>query len=127
MLENPSLLKGMFYNNIGNSAAKWKYFAVTLSRERGSVIVPLEIIYILHFPPGLTTPEQELLAKYFLSRILDTGAGGGGGGGVQVGQRRHDQESAPSIVYPQVYIVLYLSQSLDILLNFLYYIVRYWI
>ena len=34
MLENPSLFKGMFYNNIGNSAAKWKYFAVTLSRER---------------------------------------------------------------------------------------------
>ena len=52
------------------------------------MIVPLEmemeIIYILHFPPGLTTPEQELLAKYFLSRILDTGAGGGGG--VQVRQ-----------------------------------------
>ena len=98
---------------------------MTLSRERGSVIVPLEIIYILHFPPGLTTPEQELLAKYFLSRILDTGAGGGGGGGVQVGQRRHDQESAPSIVYPQVPHLV--SQSLDILLNFLYYIVRYWI
>ena len=93
------------------------------------MIVPLEmemeIIYILHFPPGLTTPEQELLAKYFLSRILDTGAGGGGGGGVQVGQRRHDQESAPSIVYPQVPHLV--SQSLDILLNFLYYIVRYWI
>ena len=98
---------------------------MTLSRERGSVIVPLEmemeIIYILHFPPGLTTPEQELLAKYFLSRILDTGAGGGGG--VQVGQRRHDQESAPSIVYPQVPHLV--SQSLDILLNFSYYIIRY--
>ena len=116
MLENPSLLKGMFYNNIGNSAAKLKYFAVTLSRERfrdcssgngnGNH---------LHFafPPGLTTPEQELLAKYFLSRILDTGTGGGGG--VQVGQRRHDQESAPSIVYPQVPHLV--SQSLDILLN----------
>ena len=94
---------------------------MTLSRERGSVIVPVEIIYILHFPPGLTTPEQELLAKYFLSRILDTGAGGGGG--VQVGQRRHDQESAPSIVYPQVPHLV--SQSLDILLNFSYYIIRY--
>ena len=34
MLENPSLFKGMFYNNIGNSAAKWKYFVVILSRER---------------------------------------------------------------------------------------------
>jgi len=51
----------------------------------------------------LTTPEQELLAKYFLSRLLDTSRQEENKANAnKVGQRRHDQDSAPSIVYPQV-------------------------
>ena len=45
------------------------------------------------------------MARYFLSRILDTGDAhddDNDGGGPKVGQRRQDQDSAPSIVYPQV-------------------------
>ena len=64
--------------------------------------------------PGLTTPEQELLARYFLSRILDTGDAHDDdtdGGGPKVGQRRQDQDPAPSIVYPQV------SQQVRIAIN----------
>ena len=51
----------------------------------------------------LTTPEQELLARYFLSRLLDTTNDDKDDfSGTNVSQRRQDQESAPSIVYPQV-------------------------
>ena len=57
---------------------------IELSRERFRDCSNGNYITFNICPLGLTTPEQELLAKYFLSRILDTGAGGGGGGGVQV-------------------------------------------
>jgi len=56
---------------------------------------------------GNTSPEQELLTRYLLSRILekdDLSYSEGPRDKVRerVGERRDDQDSSPSIVYPQV-------------------------
>jgi hypothetical protein len=47
----------------------------------------------------ISTPEQELLTKYLLSRLLDQGDLAFPD--LNVGERRADQEASSSIVYPQ--------------------------
>ena len=72
---------------------------------------------------GLTTPEQELLVKYFLSRIVepkeDTESKQSN---AHVSQRRLDEgSSSPTIVYPQVrqYLSTTVLNNIQILI-FLY-------
>jgi len=58
---------------------------------------------------GISSPEQELLTRYLLSRILEKDdddlsypEDSRDKSDERIGQRRDDQDSAPSIVYPQV-------------------------
>jgi len=56
---------------------------------------------------GISSPEQELLTRYLLSRILEKDhlkypEDSRDKSDERVGQRRDDQDSSPSIVYPQV-------------------------
>ena len=45
----------------------------------------------------MTRPEQELLSRYLLARLLEDSRRA-----AEVGERRQDQDQAPSIVYPQL-------------------------
>ena len=56
--------------------------------------------YISYFDPEHTsTPDQELLTKYLLSRLLDQGDLTFPD--LNVGERRADHDASSSIVYPQ--------------------------
>lgn len=52
-------------------------------------------------PQGITSPEQELLTKYLLHRLLGKGDLAFPGDGPEVSERS-DQDSSPSIIYPRV-------------------------
>ena len=60
--------------------------------------MPLHDIY--NFTDRMSTPEQELLTKYLLSRLLDKGDADLHDSSSH--ERKNDQDPASSIVYPQV-------------------------
>ena len=75
------------------------------------------MIFFICVVAGISSPEQELLTRYLLSRILEKDhlkypddahdkseerVGQRRDDQNRVGQRRDDQDSSPSIVYPQV-------------------------
>ena len=71
--------------------------------------------YAFFVAAGISSPEQELLTRYLLSRILEKEDASYPDHSQdkpdqRIGQRRDDQDSSPSIVYPQV------SQQVKILL-----------
>ena len=87
-------------------------------------IIFLIVIHFSFIAAGISSPEQELLTRYLLSRILEKddlsySEDTRDKSQDRIGERRDDQDSAPSIVYPQV------SQQVKLLSTFSNSIIEY--